>query len=76
MGREFEEQVLAGSYETLGCSPEMSEEELKQKYRELCKEYHPNRLAGEEIPASIVKLAEERFQEIQSAYAVVVTYRR
>ena len=39
LGREFEEQVLAGSYETLGCSPE--DEELKRKYRELCQEYHP-----------------------------------
>ena len=75
LGKEFEEQVLAGSYETLGCSPEMSDEELKQKYRELCQEFHPNRLAGEEIPAGIVKLAEERFQEIQSAYAVVVESR-
>ena len=59
--RELEEQVLASAYETLGCSPEMSDEELKQKYRELSREYHPDRLAGEEIPAGIVKLAEERF---------------
>ncbi len=58
--REFEEQVLAGSYETLGCSPEISDAELKQKYRELSREYHPDRLVGEEIPASIVKLAKER----------------
>ena len=61
LGREFEEQVLASSYETLACSPEMSDEELKMKYRELSREYHPDRLAGEEIPAGIVKLAEERF---------------
>ena len=67
--------MLAGSYETLGCSPEMSDEELKRKFRELCQEYHPDRLAGEEIPAGIVKLAEEKFQEIQSAYAVVVKSR-
>ncbi len=72
--REFEEKVLAGSYETLGCSPEMSDEELKQKYRELSREYHPDKLSGE-VPAGIVKLAEEKFQEIQSAYALVVTSR-
>ena len=75
LGREFEEQVLASSYETLGCSPEMSDEELERKYRELSREYHPDRLAGEEIPAGIIRLAEEKFQEIQSAYAVVVTSR-
>ena len=75
LGREFEKKVLAGSYETLGCSPGMSDEELKRKYRELSREYHPDRLVGEEIPASIVKLAKEKFQEIRSAYRVVVTSR-
>ena len=74
LGREFEEKVLAGSYETLGCSPEISDEELKRKFRELCQEYHPDRLAGE-VPAGIVKLAREKFQEIQSAYALLATSR-
>ena len=76
LGREFEEQVLAGSCETLGCTPEMPDAELKRKYRELSREYHPDRLVGEEIPASIVKLAKERFQEIQNAYEVVMESRR
>ena len=76
LGKEFEEKVLASSYETLGCSPEMSDKELKRRFRELCQDYHPDRLAGEEIPAGIIRLAEERFQEIQSAYAVVVQSRR
>ena len=75
LGREFEEQVRASAYETLGCSPEMSDEELKQKFRKLCQENRPDRVAGEEIPAGIVKLAEERFQEIQGAYEVVVKSR-
>ena len=74
LGREFEEKVLAGSYETLGCSPEMSDEELKREFRKLCQEYHPDRLSGE-LPAGIVKLAGEKFQEIQSAYKVVVESR-
>ena len=73
--RELEEKVLASAYETLGCLPEISDEELKREFRELCQEYHPDRLAGEEIPAGIVKLAVERFQEIQGAYEVVVKSR-
>ena len=75
LGREFEKEMLASCYETLGCSPEMSDEELKRKFRELCREYYPDRLAGEEIPAGIIRLAEEKFQEIQSAYEVVVKSR-
>ncbi len=73
--RAFEKKMLGSCYETLGCSPEVSDEELKRKFRELCQEYHPDRLAGEEIPAGIVKLAGEKFQEIQSAYEVVVKSR-
>ncbi len=41
----------------------MFDEELKRKFRDLCQEYHPDRLAGE-IPAGILKLGMERFQEI------------
>ena len=74
LGREFENVMLASCYETLGCSAKMSDEELKRKFRELCQEYHPDRLAGE-IPAGIVKLAGEKFQEIQSAYEVVLESR-
>ena len=44
--REFEKEMLASCYETLGCFPEMSDEELKREFRELCREYHPDRLAG------------------------------
>ena len=75
LGRELEKKMLASCYETLRCSPEMSDGELKREFRELCQEYHPNRLAGEEIPAEIVKLAKEKFQKIQSAYEVVVKSR-
>ena len=75
LGREFEEKVLASAYETLGCSPGISDEDLKQKFRELCQENRPDRLAGEEVPAAIIKLVEEKFQEIRAAYEVVVTSR-
>ena len=73
--RELEKQVLASAYETLGCWPEISDEELKQKFRELCQENHRTRLAGEEIPAGIIKLVEEKIQEIQGAYEVVMKSR-
>ena len=73
--REFEKEMLGSCYETLGCFPEMSDEELKREFRELCRVFHPDRLAGEEIPAGIIRLAGKRFQEIQSAYEVVVKSR-
>ena len=75
LGRKFEEKVLASAYETLGCSPGISDEDLKQTFRELCQENRPDRLAGEEVPAAIIKLVEEKFQEIRAAYEVVVECR-
>ena len=75
LGRKLEERVLASAYETLGCLPEISDEELKQKFRELCQENRPDRLTGEEVPAGIIKLVEEKFQEIQGAYGVVMKSR-
>ena len=40
----FEENALAESYAKLGCSLEVSDEELQRKYRELCRQYHPDRV--------------------------------
>ena len=36
----------------------MSDKELKREFQELCQENHPDRLAGEEMLAGIIKLVE------------------
>jgi curved DNA-binding protein len=51
-------------YELLGVSRNASEEELKRAYRKLAMKYHPDRNANK-------KEAEERFKEINEAYAVL-----
>jgi len=50
-------------YEVLGVSKKTDPLELKKAYRKLALEYHPDRNPGAE--------AEERFREIQEAYAVL-----
>ncbi len=74
--KELAEELLWSAYEVLDCSIDMSDEEIRRKYRELYQEYHPDRPSHSDLPAGIVKLVEEKFQEIQNAYEVVMESRR
>ncbi len=51
-------------YAVLGVSKDASPEEIKKQYRKLAMQYHPDRNKGN-------KEAEERFKEINEAYAVL-----
>ncbi|TBH20766.1 DnaJ C-terminal domain-containing protein [Thermus thermamylovorans] len=51
-------------YAILGVSREATQEEIKRAYRRLALQYHPDRNPGD-------KEAEERFKEINEAYAVL-----
>mgnify|MGYP000017642611 CR=1 FL=1 len=51
-------------YAILGVSREATQEEIKKAYRRLALQYHPDRNPGD-------KEAEERFKEINEAYAVL-----
>lgn len=56
-------------YEVLGVSKGASEEEVKKSYRKLAMKYHPDRVST--LPDTEKKQAEERFKELQEAYAVL-----
>jgi len=51
-------------YAVLGVSKDVSDEELKKKYRKLARTYHPD--SNPDDPH-----AEEKFKEISEAYAVL-----
>lgn len=51
-------------YEILGVSRDATDEEIKKAYRRLALKYHPDRNPGD-------KEAEEKFKEINEAYAVL-----
>ena len=51
-------------YQTLGVSRGSSEKEIKQAYRKLARQYHPDVNTGD-------RKAEQRFQEINEAYEVL-----
>jgi len=53
-------------YEILGVSKDATSDEIKNAYKKLVKEWHPDRHTGENK-----KIAEQRFKEIQEAYEVL-----
>ena len=52
-------------YESLGVSRSASAEELKAAYRQLAKQWHPDR--NQDNPE-----AEDRFKEISEAYSILI----
>lgn len=62
---------VSDPYEILGCSRSSSDEEIKKKYRELIAKYHPDRFVGMNLDDEFVKLASDKFQDIQSAYSSI-----
>jgi molecular chaperone DnaJ len=57
-------------YEVLGIKPGASEEEIRAAYRELVKKYHPDKY----VDNPLADLAEEKMQEINEAYDILVKY--
>lgn len=55
-------------YAVLGCSRSDSMEQIKKQYRKLVFEYHPDKIISKGLPDEFVKLANDKFREIQEAY--------
>lgn len=53
----------------LGVSEQMTAAEIKRKYRELVRNYHPDR--SSQATAAVRALAEERFKQIQQAWEII-----
>lgn len=57
-------------YATLGLTPSASQEEAKEAYRELVKQWHPDKLAHN---PDLQHIAQEKLKEINAAYEFVKT---
>lgn len=54
-------------WEVFGLSPTASDQEIKQRYRELVSKYHPDRFS-ELKDKEFSELAAQKFKELQEAY--------
>src|SRR6201996_7373093 len=59
---------MTDPYVILGVSYVASEDEIKQTYRRLMRENHPDSLMARGVPAEFVKLANDKLAAINSAY--------
>lgn len=59
---------LDNYYEILECNKNATEEEIKRKFRELSKKYHPDIYCSKDLPPEIIELTSEKFRQINEAY--------
>lgn len=59
---------LGAAYDVFDLPASASDAEIKQAYRSLVNQYHPDKLMGQGLPPYMVQSATECFQTIQAAY--------
>ncbi|MDR0293318.1 MAG: DnaJ domain-containing protein [Oscillospiraceae bacterium] len=62
---------MSDPYEVLGVPRGASTDEVKKRYRELAKKYHPDKYAGNEL----ADLAQEKMKAINEAYDAILRER-
>ena len=62
-------------YNILGIAPDVSDSEIKARYRELAVQNHPDKLIASGMPDELVQKATEKLAVINSAYEKVCTQR-
>ena len=67
---------LQKDYAILGCDPSVSDAELTKCYRDLSRQYHPDRISSKDLAPDFTKFAKEKFQEIQNAYDNIIKHRK
>ncbi|HSN18868.1 MAG TPA: co-chaperone DjlA [Gammaproteobacteria bacterium] len=69
------QDTLAAAYQTLGVAPTATDAEIKTAYRRLMKENHPDKLVARGLPENMIKLAQEKVQQINVAYDAIKSAR-
>ena len=63
------------AYKILGAEESLDDKEIKRAYRRLLAQHHPDKLVAKGLPEEMQKLANEKTQEIISAYEVIKKHR-
>ncbi|MBT7439310.1 MAG: co-chaperone DjlA [Thiotrichales bacterium] len=63
------------SYVILGVDKDLTDKEIKRAYRRLLAQHHPDKLVAKGLPEEMQKIANEKTQEIISAYEIIKKHR-
>ncbi len=63
-------------YSVLGCSRNDPEKVIKQNYRKLVSDFHPDKIVSKNLPEEFTQFAADKFKTIQEAYELVKSERK
>ena len=66
-----EKAAIHEAYEILGVAKSASDADVKKAYRRLMNQHHPDKLVSKGLPEEMIKLANEKTQQIREAYELV-----
>ena len=67
--------TIDDAYVILGADKSLTDKELKRVYRRLLAQHHPDKLVAKGLPDEMIKLANDKTQEIISAYELIKKHR-
>ena len=62
---------LEEAYQILGVTEDMTTADIKKVYRRLLSQHHPDKLVSKGLPEEMIKLANEKTHEIQTAWKLI-----
>lgn len=68
-------QPISEAYKVLGVAETASDDEIKKAYRRLTNQHHPDKLVAKGMPEEMIKLANEKTQEIRKAWERIRDHR-
>tara|TARA_R110000772_G_scaffold31392_1_gene77536 strand:+ start:444 stop:1217 length:774 start_codon:yes stop_codon:yes gene_type:complete len=63
--------TMSDAYKLLGITSSASDEEVKKAYRRQMNQHHPDKLVSKGLPQEMMDIANQRTQDIKSAYELI-----
>ncbi|NRA61224.1 MAG: co-chaperone DjlA [Psychrobium sp.] len=67
---------LKDSYDILGVTDNDDDKSVKKAWRKLMSQHHPDKLVAKGLPKEMLKIANQKAQDIQAAYEIVKQHRK